>query len=81
MEYSNYDRHHNEPVDGFILQGPISDRDAFKAVIPDTEKSINYARELIAKGREKDVMPNDLVPEALNAPISAYRFISLIAEG
>lgn len=81
MEYTNYSKHNNEPVDGFILQGPVSDRDALHLVMSNPQPSIDLANKMVAEGRENDVMPGDMVPAVLFAPISAYRFLSLATKG
>ncbi|KAK7415109.1 hypothetical protein QQX98_006141 [Neonectria punicea] len=81
IEYADYAKHGNEPVDGFIMQGCVSDRDAIELVMPDPQPSLDLAAKMIAEGRADDVMPNNMVPAALSAPISAYRFHSLACKG
>ncbi|CAM1502995.1 Fc.00g077710.m01.CDS01 [Cosmosporella sp. VM-42] len=81
LEYTDYSKHSNEPVDGFIMQGPISDRDALDLLMDDPQSSLKLAENWIADGRENDVLPMDKVPALLNAPISAYRFQSLAMKG
>lgn len=82
MEYSDYDKHNNSPVDGFIVQAPVSDREAIAVAAPGYEKSIDYAAKMISEGRAQDCVPRAYVPDALGArAISAYRLHSLFAKG
>ncbi|KAH6890516.1 hypothetical protein B0T10DRAFT_605996 [Thelonectria olida] len=81
MEYTHYDKHGSEPVDGFILQGGISDRDTLELIMADPEPSLELAAKMIAEGKADHMMPNDMIPSVLGAPISAYRFQSLAAKG
>ncbi|KAH7143915.1 hypothetical protein EDB81DRAFT_796790 [Dactylonectria macrodidyma] len=81
MEYADYAKHGNEPVDAFIMQGCVSDREAFELVMPNPQPSLDLAAKMIAEGKANDVMPMDMIPSVLNAPISAYRFQSLTAKG
>lgn len=80
MEYTNYAKHHAEPVDGFILQAPVSDRDSLEMVVPDWRNYLEYADKMIAEGKADWVLPDDKVPSILGAPCSAYRLRSLIAK-
>ncbi|KAI8715426.1 hypothetical protein NCS52_01050200 [Fusarium sp. LHS14.1] len=81
IEYTNYAKHNNERVDGFIMQGPISDRETLDLIMPDPQPSLDLAAKMIAEGKEGDCMPFDMIPAVLGAPISAYRFQSLAAPG
>lgn len=81
MEYSNYAKYNNEPVDGFILQAPVSDREGLEIVFPEFQKSIDYANQMVADGRANDCLPSAYVPGVLGAPLSAYRLLSLCAKG
>lgn len=81
IEYADYAKHGNEPVDGFIMQGCVSDRDAIELVMPDPQPSLDLAAKMIAEGMAEDVMPNSMVPAVINAPMSAYRFQSLAGKG
>ncbi|KAJ4224865.1 hypothetical protein NW759_005573 [Fusarium solani] len=81
IEYTNYAKHNNEHVDGFIMQGPISDRETLDLIMPDPQPSLDLAAKMIAEGKEGDCMPFDMIPAVLGAPISAYRFQSLAAPG
>lgn len=81
MEYADYVKHSNPPVDGFIMQGPVSDRESMDVIFPSYQDSLALANEWIAQGRAHDCLPNDKVPQDLSAPITAYRFNSLVAKG
>ncbi|KND92338.1 hypothetical protein TOPH_03102 [Tolypocladium ophioglossoides CBS 100239] len=81
MEYTHYAKHHNLPVDGFILQAPVSDRESLEIVFPDYQASLDLAAKWISEGRANDCLPNNMVPGVLGAPISAYRLQSLCAKG
>lgn len=80
MEYTNYAKNGAEPVDGFILQAPISDRDGVENFFPEFQKSLDFAEKWIAEGKADWCMPRDLVPAMLGAPITAYRLWSLLAK-
>ncbi|KAF4990659.1 hypothetical protein FGRMN_8331 [Fusarium graminum] len=81
IEYANYEKHNNEPVDGFILQGPVSDRETLELIFPDPQPSLDLAAKMISEGKGGDCMPFDMIPAVLGAPISAYRFQSLTSKG
>lgn len=81
MEYANYAKHNSNPVDGFILQAPISDREAFKLEFPDTDKSVQVAEQMIAAGKADHIAPREVIPPSLGPAVSAYRLRSLLAKG
>jgi hypothetical protein len=87
LEYTNYDKYHSEPVEGFILVGPVSDRESIENLMvqfPDDDfaASIKFAEQMVAEGRKDDCMPRSQVPSILRAtPISAYRLLSLGTKG
>ena len=72
-------------MDGFILQAPVSDRESNgqKMGAEAIEKSLKIARELIAAGKELQVMSHEQLPEEFDVPtpVTAYRFHSLLAKG
>ncbi|USP82120.1 hypothetical protein yc1106_09394 [Curvularia clavata] len=70
-------------VDGYIMQAPTSDRETASLLMPADflHNSLKHAEELIAKGKETDVMPADLIPPIFSSPITAYRWHSLISVG
>lgn len=80
MEYADHVKHCNPPVDGFIMQGPVSDREAMDEIFPSHQDTLDLADEWIAQGRAHDCLPRDKVPQDLGAPITAYRFRSLVAK-
>lgn len=81
MEYTNYAKYSNSPVDGFILQAPVSDRESLDTFIPDYQPKLDYANKMIAEGKGEDVLPNEYSIAMLDAPISANRFHDLFAKG
>lgn len=70
-------------VDGYIMQAPTSDRETAGLLIPSgfLRTSLQHAEELIAKGKETEVMPADLIPPIFSSPITAYRWHSLVSVG
>lgn len=80
-----------EKVDGFILQGPVSDREAILAVFEEEspgkgqarlDLSVNVAKKMINEGTAHDCMPREWLPKEFWAsPISAYRWSSLASFG
>jgi pimeloyl-ACP methyl ester carboxylesterase len=81
IEYADYPKHNNEPVDGFIMQGPVSDRETLDLIMPNPQPSLDLAAKMISEGKGGDCMPFDMIPAVLGAPISAYRFQSLASKG
>ncbi|KAM4068081.1 alpha/beta hydrolase family protein [Hirsutella rhossiliensis] len=81
MEYTHYAKHNCSPVDGFVLQAPVSDRESLELTWPDHKASLDLAAEWIAQGKADDCLPNELVPDAFGVPMSAYRMHSLFAKG
>ncbi|KAL6901052.1 DUF1749 domain-containing protein [Trichoderma evansii] len=71
-EYTNYAKHDSSPVDGFILQAPISDREAFKLEFPDTDKSVQVAEQMIAAGKADHIAPKEVIPPSLGPAVSAH---------
>ncbi|CCF35050.1 hypothetical protein CH063_06913 [Colletotrichum higginsianum] len=83
LEYTDHEKHANEPVDGYILLSPVSDRQAAGLIMPPEalRKSIEYAQDMIAQGKENEAMPTPLIPAIFSSPITAYRWNSLGAQG
>ena len=83
VEYADKTKYSNERVDGFILQGTVSDREAIMPLMSkeDYESSIAYASELIRSGREDDIMPRSKLPSDFESPMTAYRWFSLAGVG
>ncbi|KAH7380229.1 hypothetical protein DE146DRAFT_637260 [Phaeosphaeria sp. MPI-PUGE-AT-0046c] len=76
-------------IDGAILQGGVSDREAWEDMLStDEEKAqfkqiVDTAKRMIDAGDERAILPvkGNMVAEGLGAPISAYRTYSLLAKG
>jgi hypothetical protein len=78
-------------IDGAILQGGVSDREAWVFMTEEdgVRESLNaiiqQAKSLIDAGKEREVMPTgaqgNVVSKELGAPMSAYRTYSLLAPG
>ncbi|KAF9692961.1 hypothetical protein EKO04_009277 [Ascochyta lentis] len=77
------------PITGAILQGSVSDREAWTYLLttPSEKAScaatLTEATRLIAAGKPKEIVPrdNNIVQRELGAAISAYRTHSLLAKG
>ena len=77
------------PIHGAILQGGVSDREAWAFLLESKEEKdscaavLAEAQRLIREGREKEIVyrENNIVQKELGAPISAYRTNSLLAKG
>ncbi|EOA90325.1 hypothetical protein ACJQWK_07633 [Exserohilum turcicum] len=83
-------REKREPLDGVMLQGGVSDREAWEdfASGADDRKhalqdAIARAKQLIDAGREKDILEPDgnAVLKEMGGPVNAYRAYSLLAKG
>ncbi|KAI1276519.1 hypothetical protein F5Y07DRAFT_366125 [Xylaria sp. FL0933] len=74
---------HNAPsVDGYILQAPVCDRDAFSLEMGSgpLDESIKAAKQLIDSGKSHERMMLDQLPEFMrDSPISAWRWYALVA--
>ncbi|KAK3315984.1 hypothetical protein B0H66DRAFT_499037 [Apodospora peruviana] len=84
LEYLDRDKYpHFAPVDGYILQSPISDREAALKFMTaeDLEASVIAAKEMIDRGEENEVMPNRIIPPVFGTPVTAYRWYSIVAKG
>ena len=82
VEYTKYDKYGNIPVDGLILQGPVSDREAFAFLMDpdDMAEACELAAKLIAEDNGDDCLPRDSVFPYVKTPITAYRWDSLARE-
>lgn len=71
------------PVDGYIMQAPTSDRETAGLLMPQDllSASLEYAGDLIAKGKEKTIMPASFIPSIITSPVTAYRWYSLASVG
>ncbi|PSR90374.1 duf1749 domain-containing protein [Coniella lustricola] len=85
MEYSKYDKHGNEPVDGFVIQAPVSDREALVYALSqeDVEGLVSKSNAMIRAGQKDDVVPKSSLPAGFpfECPVTAYRLHSLCAPG
>ncbi|OAA58760.1 hypothetical protein ISF_06543 [Cordyceps fumosorosea ARSEF 2679] len=81
MEYADYEKHGSSPVDGFIIQAPVSDREALKENFPNYDDLLAISKKMIADGEEKEYVSAKLIPPGFNAPLTAYRLHSLLAKG
>lgn len=71
-------------VEGIILQGPVSDREAIKMSVDagELERSLRAAEEMVRQGKEGEVMPTDKMPQGWRgSPVTAYRWGSLAGVG
>ncbi|KAI1777519.1 DUF1749-domain-containing protein [Hypoxylon cercidicola] len=79
MEYTS-PSHDVEPVEGYILQAPVSDRAAMAQEMGEAQLDggLKVAKELIDAGRGHERMqPEHLSPSFHNTPISAARWYAL----
>ncbi|KAM3447051.1 hypothetical protein MY3296_009095 [Beauveria thailandica] len=81
MEYADYEKHGSSPVDGFVIQAPVSDREALKNDFANFNELLAVSEKMIADGQEKEYVPARLVPAGFDVPITAYRLHSLLAKG
>ncbi|GAB1309973.1 UPF0619 GPI-anchored membrane protein [Madurella fahalii] len=83
LEYTDKEKYQTPPVDGYILQSPVSDREAAALFMsPDLlNQSVRVAKDMIESGRKQDPMPKDLLPPIFATPVTAYRWHSLAAKG
>jgi hypothetical protein len=86
MEYVTKQHDDIPHVDGIILQGPVSDREAFVPLLQrdgrDAAQSLAHATRAVDEGRgDAEYMPRHLLPVGWNNPITAYRWHSLISVG
>jgi pimeloyl-ACP methyl ester carboxylesterase len=83
------DAHSRPPIDGAILQGGVSDREAWAFLLDsDADKAacqrvVDTATAMVASGREREIVPREgnILQKELGAPMSAYRTVSLLARG
>ncbi|KAH7132526.1 hypothetical protein B0J11DRAFT_521911 [Dendryphion nanum] len=79
------------PIDGGILQGGVSDREAWDSMMAEEtperralfERTKRTARDLVDAGRGKEVMGREgnIMYEEFNTPVTAYRIDSLLSAG
>jgi pimeloyl-ACP methyl ester carboxylesterase len=90
MEYLvGPDAKNQPPIDGAILQGGVSDREAWEHMTKTDEEKrsfqeiVDKAKEMIDNGDERAILPvkGNMVAQELGAPITAYRTYSLLFKG
>lgn len=84
IEYTDYEKHQNEPIDGFILQGSVSDREAFAEDLgkDEADRMVRLATDMINDGRKDDAVPKSQLPRPFFPwPVTAYRIHSLAGVG
>ena len=71
------------PVDGYILQGPASDREALKLELSEEEhsKPLKAATDLISQGKGLELLPRFTGNLVYFPPMTAYRWHSLQGVG
>ncbi|KAI8148389.1 hypothetical protein BJV82DRAFT_709215 [Fennellomyces sp. T-0311] len=64
---------------GYILQGPVSDRESYAEQVPNLQEYVEMAKEMRERGNGRDIMPrgNGFDP----IPITADRYFSLVGFG
>ncbi|KAF2122909.1 hypothetical protein BDV96DRAFT_10342 [Lophiotrema nucula] len=87
---SSEEKDGREKIDAAILQGGLSDREAFgdyceqNNTTAQLEKYVKLAGDMVKEGRGQNLMPqspDNPVLELFGSPVTAYRFYSLLAEG
>lgn len=85
IEYTDYGKHNNEPVDGFIVQGSISDREGYGEMLSakDINDIVSVTQEMIKDGKPNEFVPRSKLPPNFffPCPFTAYRLHSLVAVG
>jgi len=70
-----------QPIEGAILQAPVSDREAIEMFLPDTSRQagLETAQEMQKAGKELEIMPSNLTSAFFPIPVTAYRWLSLLS--
>ncbi len=81
LEYSL--KEGGEGVDGVVLQGPVSDREAILMGGGEgVETALEVARGMVENGRGGEVLEREVLPVAWRgSPVTAYRWVSLAGVG
>ena len=69
-------------IDGIILQGSVSDREAILLSMPQEQydRAVSYAQEMASNGRAEDVIPASAGVTTFGpVPMTAYRWLSLLS--
>ena len=73
-------RHPSTPIEGGILQAPVSDRECFDE--PKVIKAGQLAEEMVKQGRGHELVPREVAKEAFGMEMfTAYRMWSLLCVG
>jgi len=86
MEYTAGKESARRPrVDGLILQGSVSDREALKEHLGEKEyeQIVNLTKEYVASGRSDDIIPafREGIRVYGRTPVTAYRWNSFLSAG
>lgn len=82
MEYvTGKDKSTRPPIDGVVLQAPVSDRQAVSPSSRSTyDKIVSTAKQWVKEGRSEEVLPNHLGHEWFGSvAVTAYRWLSLLS--
>lgn len=82
QDCAEYAAQKDYPVDGFILQGPVSDREGVADFVDAStlKQSLDLAERMIQEGRGGEFLRADQVAHIYD-PITAYRWHSLVSKG
>lgn len=73
-------RHSSTPIEGAILQAPVSDRECFDE--PKVIKAGEIAEKMVREERGEELMPREVAKEAFGMEmVTAYRMWSLLCVG
>lgn len=82
MEYLVGPGHEDRlPLDGAILQAPVSDREASLMHMPHDQyaKSVAAAQAMVSDGKADEIMPTSETQGLFGAPVTARRWLSLLS--
>ncbi|KKY23572.1 putative dolichol-phosphate mannosyltransferase [Phaeomoniella chlamydospora] len=73
----------SNPVDGFVMQGPVSDREWLAMMIPSDQlaQRKKIAADMIADGKAQEMMPRETGWLSFLPPATAYRYNSMASKG
>lgn len=82
MEYLVGPGHENRPpIDGAIIQAPVSDREASLMLMPHDQytKSVAAAQTMVSEGKADEIVPTSVTHGFFGAPVTARRWLSLLS--
>jgi hypothetical protein len=82
MEYLVGPGHEDRPpIDGAILQAPVSDREASLMHMPHDQyaKSVAAAQAMVSEGNVDEILPTSVTYGFFGAPVTARRWLSLLS--